>query len=170
MALTDESPLELVTIRLIGVPLDIQVRSSEHQDGLRREFRMLVEEGRADSSSVPGRLVALAAELDRRFQAFGAAGRAEMEAATARGDASVDLTLEVPRAVGPAARDFGRMLEEADEYCSAGEHLLTLCTPPDVRVYLNWAIDELVNQADGALPIPWPSYKAAAGEGEQQAY
>jgi hypothetical protein len=168
MALTDESPPELVTIRLIGVPLDIQVRSSEHQDGLRREFRMLVEEGRADSSSVPGRLVALAAELDRRFQAFGAAGRAEMEAAIARGDASVDLTLEVPRAVGPAARDFGRMLEEADEYCSAGEHLLTLCTPPDIVVYRNWAIDELVHQAEGALPIPWPAYRAAAGEGEQQ--
>lgn len=166
--MTDESPPELVTIRLIGIPLDIQARSSEHQDGLRREFRMLVEEGRADSTSVPGRLVALAAELDRRFLAFGAAGRAEMESAIARGDASVDLILEVPPAVGPAAREFGKMLEEADEYCSAGEHLLTLCRPPDVRVYLNWAIDELVHQAEGALPIPWPSYKAAAGKVEQQ--
>jgi hypothetical protein len=166
---TDESPSDLVTIRLIGVPLDLQVRSSEHQDGLRREFRMLVEEGRADSASVPGRLVALAAELDRRFQAFSAAGRAEMEAAIARGEDSVDLTLEAPRAVGPAARDFGRMLKEADEYCSAGEHLLTLCTPPEVVVYRNWAIDELVHQAEGASPTPWPEYRAAAGEGQQQA-
>ena len=167
--MTDESPPDLVTISLIGVPLDLQVRSSEHQDGLRREFRMLVEEGRADSASVPARLVALAADLNRRFQAFGAAGRAEMEAAIARGESSVDLTLQVPRAIGPAARDFGRMLDEADEYCSAGEHLLTLCTPPDVRTFLNWVLDELVHQADGALPIPWQAYRAAACEGQKQA-
>lgn len=165
--MTDESPPELVTISLIGVPLDLQVRSSEHQDGLRREFRMLVEEGRADSGSVPGRLVALAAELDRRFQAFAAAGRAEIEAAIARGDDSIDLALEVPPAIGPAAREFGRMLDEADEYCSAGEHLLTLCTPPDVVVFRNWALDELIHQAEGALPIPWHAYQAAAGAGEQ---
>lgn len=167
--MTDESQPELVTISLIGLPLDIQLRASEHQDGLRREFRMLVEEGRAEQGSVPARLVALAAELDRRFQAFSAAGRAEMEAAIARGDASIDLKLDVPPAIGPAAREFGRMLEEADEYCSAGEHLLTLCTPPDLVVFRRWALDELIHQAEGALPIPWPAYKAAAGEREQQA-
>lgn len=165
--MTDESPLELVRITLIGLPLDLQVKSSEHQDGLRREFRMLVEEGHADPGSVPGRLVALAADLDRRFQSFGAAGRAEMDAAIARGDTSIDLTFEVPSAIGPAARDFGRMMEEADDYCSAGEHLLTLCTPPDVVVFRNWALDELVHQAEGALPVPWPAYKAAAGSAEK---
>lgn len=159
--MTEGNPADLVTIRLIGVPLDIQVRSSEHQDGLRREFRMLVEEGRADSASVPGRLIALAAEFDRRFQAFAAAGLAEMEAAIARGDSTVDLILEVPRAVGPAAREFGRLFEEADEYCSAGEHLLTLRAPKDVVAYRNWAIDELVRQSEGAPPIPWPAYHAA---------
>lgn len=167
--MTDESPPELVTINLIGVPLDIQARSSEHQDGLRREFRMLVEEGRADQGSVPARLVALATELDLRFQSFSAAGRAEVEAAGVRGDASVDLTLEVSPAIGPAAREFGKMLEEADEYCSAGEHLLTLRTPPDIVMFRNWALDELIHQADGALPIPWPAYKSAAGDRKQQA-
>lgn len=160
--MTDEISSELVTVKLIGIPLDIQSAASEHQDGLRREFRMLVEEGHADSASVPGRLVALAADLDRRFQSFAAAGRAELEAAAARGETSMDLALEVPTAIAPAARDFGDLLEEADAYCSAGEHLLTLRTPPEVVAYRNWALGELVRQAKGSEPIPWPEFRAGA--------
>jgi hypothetical protein len=159
--LTDVSPDELVEVELIGVPLDRQLASSEHQDGLRREFRMLVEQGQADpSNSVPGRLIALAANLDRRFQSFGAAGREAIDAAVARGETSIDLKFEVPAAIGPAAEEFGAMLEEADEYCSAGEHLLTLRTPPEVVDYRNWALQELINQPKGAKPMPWPEYLA----------
>lgn len=165
--MTDESPLELIEVSLLGLPLDIQVKASEHQDGLRREFRMLVEEGQADAGSVPGRLISLAADLDRRFQAFGAAGRAEIEAAIARGDATVDLEFAVPREIGPAARQFATLLEEADEYCSAGEHLLTLCTPSDVVSYRTWVLDELVRQAEGEAATPWPEYKALDEEREQ---
>lgn len=165
----EDAPAELVTVRLIGMPLAIQARSAEHQDGLRREFRMLVEQGQADRASVPGRLIALAAELDRRFQSFGAAGRAEIEAAAGRGDASIDLTLEAPRAIGAAARDFGRMLEEADEYCRAGEHLLTLASPADVVDFRNWVLAELEHQAEGGRPVPWPEYKAGVGTGETHA-
>lgn len=160
--MTDESSSELFTIKLIGVPLDIQSAASEHQDGLRREFRMLVEEGHVDSASVPGRLVTLAEDLDRRFQSFGAAGRAEIEAAIARGDNSVDLVLDVPGAIAPAARTFGALLEEADEYCSAGEHLLTLRSPAEVVAYRNWALSEFVRQAEGKEPISWSEYRAAS--------
>ena len=165
--MTDESPLELIEVSLLGLPLDIQVKASEHQDGLRREFRMLVEEGQADAGSVPGRLISLAADLDRRFQAFGAAGRAEIEAAIARGDATVDLRFAVPREIGSAARQFARLLEEADEYCSAGEHLLTLCTPSDVVSYRTWVLGELVRQAQDEAATPWPEYKALAEERDQ---
>lgn len=153
---------------LIGVPLKLQMASSEHQDGLRREFRMLVEQGQADpSNSVPGRLIALAANLDRRFQAFAAAGREAMDAAVARGESSIDLKFEVPAAIGPAAEEFGSMLEEADEYCSAGEHLLTLCTPPEIVEYRHWALQELINQPKGAKPVPWPDF--LAGVRQEQA-
>ena len=159
--MADVSPDELVEVELIGVPLKLQMASSEHQDGLRREFRMLVDQGRADpSNSVPGRLIALAANLDRRFQAFGAAGREAIDAAVARGETSIDLKFEVPAAIGPAAKEFGAMLEEADEYCSAGEHLLTLCTPLEIVEYRHWAIQELINQPKGARPVPWPDYLA----------
>jgi hypothetical protein len=163
--LTDASPDELVEVELIGVPLDLQMASSEHQDGLRREFRMMVDQGKADpSSSVPGRLIALAANLDRRFQAFGAAGREAIDAAVARGESSIDLKFKVPVAIGPAAKEFGAMLEEVDEYCSAGEHLLTLRTPSEIVVYRKWALQELINQPKGAKPVPWPEYLARAGK------
>jgi hypothetical protein len=159
--LTDVSPDELVEVELIGIPLDLQLASSEHQDGLRREFRMLVEHGQADASnSVPGRLIALAANLDRRFQSFGAAGREAIDAAAARGETSIDLKFSVPAAISPAAEEFGAMLEEADEYCSKGEHLLTLCTPPEVVDYRNWVLQELINQPKGAKPTPWQEYLA----------
>jgi hypothetical protein len=162
--LTEDDPGPLVRVHLIGVPLDLQVATSEHQDGLRREFRMLVEEGRADNSSVPARLITLAANLDRRFQAFGAAGRQAMEAAIARGESTIDLIFEVPAAIGPAAEEFGSMLKEADEYCSAGEHLLTLCAPPEIVVYRNWVLHELINQPKGEPPVTWTGYLARANE------
>lgn len=163
----EDAPAELVTVRLIGMRLDMQARSAEHQEGLRREFRMLVEQGQADRESVPGRLVALAAELDRRFQSFGAAGQAEIEAAAGRGEATIDLSLAAPRTIGAAAREFGRMLEEADEYCRAGEHLLTLAAPADVVEFRKWVLAELERQAEGGRPISWSEYRSGgvrAGE------
>jgi hypothetical protein len=35
----------------------------------------------------------------------------------------------LPAGVGPAAQQLGDMLDEADEYCRRGDHLLTLAAP-----------------------------------------
>ena len=53
------------------------------------------------------------------------------------------------------------MLDEADEYCRRGDHLLTLATPPEELRFRRWFISEFVDQVNGAPPTPWPD---VAGE------
>lgn len=158
-----EPEADVVEVKLLGLPVILQLRASEHNDGLRREFQMLVEQGHVEPSSVPARLTALAADLDRRFLAFTAASRAELEEAAKRGVSSIDLVLSLPREVGPAARDFKRLAEEADDYCRSGEHLLTLAPAREVVAFRTWALEELIGQAEGREPISWPDYAAKAG-------
>lgn len=156
---------ELVEVRLLGLPLGLQERASEYIDGLRREFQLLVEQGQAEPASVPARLVDLAAELDRRFQAFTAATRIELEEARRRGAEDVDLIMRVPPELGPAVVKFARLMSEADAYCAAGEYLLTLSTPPDVRAFTQWALHEMAGQVEGRPPISWPEYVTQTGFG-----
>lgn len=154
---------ELVEIRLIGIPLDLQRAASEHHEGLRREFQMLLVQGEADSTSVPARLVRLAGDLSERFSAFTAAGKLEMEQAMARGDEAVDIDITVPTEIAGAVRDFMHLLEEADEYCRAGKHLLALATPPEPARYRNWLLGEFIRQARGEPPLPWGEVAGQSG-------
>ncbi|MDP8936487.1 MAG: hypothetical protein M3O23_01920, partial [Actinomycetota bacterium] len=48
----------------------------------------------------------------------------------------------MPAEVGPAAAEFNRLLDEADEFCRAGD-LLTLATPPDTAAFRRWFLDHL---------------------------
>ena len=149
---------ELVEVRLLGLPLDVYRRSAEHHDELQREFALITEGRREDvggDDAVPARLLALIADLVVRFSGFTAGTTTELRAAAARGDASIDLTYLLPAEVGPAAREFDHMLDEADEFCRAGD-LLTLASPPDVLAFRRWFLGEFVAQLAGAKPTPWP--------------
>jgi hypothetical protein len=53
------------------------------------------------------------------------------------------------------------MLDEADEFCRQGKHLLTLATPPDLRRYRQWFLGEFVAQIGGRPPTPWPLFAAS---------
>ncbi|HEX2054238.1 MAG TPA: hypothetical protein VHJ78_11015 [Actinomycetota bacterium] len=155
-------PERLVSIQLLGVPLGLQQRAAEHNDGLRREFQLLVEHGEAARESVPDRLVKVAAELDRRFLAFTQTTRTELERAASRGVDQIDVTLQLPAAAGPAAAEFGELLHEADEYCAAGRHLLTLAAPPDVVAFRKWVLGELVRQIHGEAPVSWRQFSESS--------
>lgn len=162
-ALTEEdSPPQLIEVRLLGIPLALQQRAAEHNDGLRRECQLLVEQGHVDPSSIPARLVALAADLDRRFESFTASSRSELEKAVERGEVAADLSIRVPSAVKPAAAQFKELLAEADAYCETGEHLLTLAPTADIVAFRNWVLDEFIQQADGRDPIPWAEVGGAS--------
>lgn len=148
---------ELVEVKLIGIPLDLQRIASEHQDGLKREFAFLAEQQAPDA--VPSRLLSLTQELNVRFQSFSAGPTAELEAAMATDQTAFDLTFLIPPAAGPACAQFANLLDEADAYCLAGKDLLTLVAPDEVIDYRNWFLYEFVRQISGEPALPWPTYR-----------
>ena len=144
-----------VEVRLLRLPLDVWQRTQEHVDGLLREFTLMSQDAEARAAT-PGRLLNLVRELTAGYGGFSAEQRKAMEAALDRGESEIDLTYHLPAAAGAAAQQLGDMLDEADEYCRRGDHLLTLATPPAELRFRRWFISEFVAQIQGAPPTPWP--------------
>ena len=142
---------DLVRVSILGMPLAVMQRSSEHSDELLREFALIREEG---SDHVPARLLALVEELRARFGSFSEGALQAMQDAVERGDETIVLHYEVPPAVGDAARQLGDLLDEADEFCRAGD-LLTLATQPEGVAFRRWYLGEFQRQIDGQPPRPW---------------
>jgi len=69
----------------------------------------------------------------------------------------------VPASAGAAAAALRDLMDEADEYCQQGEHLLTLTSPEDVTAFRRWFLDEFERQCGGADPVPWPEYLGSNG-------
>lgn len=151
----------LVTVEILGVPLRLQRLASEHSDGLFREFA-LIDRSEADEHGVPHRLLRLIDELHKGFGSFTARPSAAMAEALARGDERVDLVYEVPAQVKEAAISLLRLLDEADAFCLAGRHLLTLATPPEALAYRRWFLGEFVAQTDGSPPRSWDDFVAGS--------
>lgn len=149
---------ELREVRLIGFPLRLHQRATEHHAELLREFQLLALDAAA-ARDVPGRLVDLMAELTETYAAGNAAPDAVRDAALARGDDSVDLTYRVPPSAAEACVRLERMLEEADEFCRA-DRLLTLATPEDAAAFRRWYLGEFAAQLAGAPPTPWDAVSA----------
>jgi hypothetical protein len=154
-------PSSLVEVRLIAFPMRAFQEAREHNEGLTREFK-LISLGDPHRSDVPHRLVQLAEDLDRRFGSFGAGAESELALAEAEGLEQLDLAFHVPAEVAEASAEFNALLDEADRYCSAGQHLLTLVSPPEALAFRRWFLDEFVRQIGGQAPIPWPEYRSAA--------
>ena len=150
-----QDPDGLVEVRLLRLPLPVWQRTQEHVDGLLREFALIAQDDEARAST-PGRLLDLVQRVTAGYGGFSAAQRAAMEEALQRGEEEIDLTYRIPPAAAGAAQQLGDMLDEADEYCRRGDHLLTLATPPEELRFRRWFISEFVDQLAGAAPTPWP--------------
>ena len=151
----------LVRVSILGMPLEVMQRSSEHSDELLREFALIRG---VHTDQVPARLLAVIEELRGRFGAFSEGPRQAMQDALERGDATIDLHYEVPPAVGAAARQVGDLLNEADEFCRSGD-LLTLATQPEGLAFRHWYLDEFQRQIEGLPPRPWSTVMKSAGPG-----
>lgn len=147
----DEGP-PLSPVHIVGLPLDVYQRASEHSDELLREFALIRED---NSEHVPARLLGLIDELNARFGAFTEGPSAALQAALARGEERIDLHYEVPREAADAAIRLGALLDEADDFCRSGD-LLTLATVPEGLRFRRWFLAEFVSQLDGHPPRPWP--------------
>jgi len=144
---------ELIAVDLLGLPVQVHQRATEHQLALQREFDIL--RAGEDLSTVPNRLAALIEELIADYGGLDQQPAAEIDAAAARGDEVVDLRYIVPYEAAEASQRLGEILDEADEFCRSGDELLTLATPPVFVEYRRWFLDQFIAQADGADAMPW---------------
>jgi hypothetical protein len=148
---------QLVDVELRRVPVELQARAAEHAEELQREF-VLISEGLQhtdDAPALPRRLLDLVETLRREFGGFTTEQEDAFDEAVRTGVPTIDLRFRVPPAAAQAAVALGRMLDEADEYCREGRHLLTLATPPDLVAYRRWYLQQFVDQTGGRPPTPW---------------
>ncbi len=158
---------DLLTVRVLRMPLAVSARSTQHFEELMREFALITLDTERDREStdstrpVPERLLDVVAELTHEFAAFTTAVTAQREEAAARGDSEVDLTYHMPPSTSDAVRQLETLLEEVDEFCRSGQHLITLATPPESLAFRQWYLNEFIAQIErDEAPVPWPDYVA----------
>jgi anti-sigma regulatory factor (Ser/Thr protein kinase) len=150
------SAQELVPFAVLGLPLVVLSRTSEHYDGLFREFRLIADrEKERATSSVPVRLIQLIDDLGSRFSGFTGTQEEQLRQATAEGRETVDLEYRLPADAVPELSRLDGLLDEADAYCAAGRDLLTLSPTGEAVAFRKWMLDEFVRQGSGAAPIAW---------------
>lgn len=153
----------MLRVRLVDVPVQIWQRANTHQETIQREFDIM----RADlaEDAVPNRLHQLVRGFDARFGQTSEPTMAQLYAAAERGDATVDLEFLIPPEASGASRQLVAMLDEVDDFCRAGDQLLTLATPPDLVLFRRWFLGEFMRQIDEGLePLPWPQYAGTLAE------
>ena len=153
------SPDAFVPVHLLRLPVPIASEAREHFEGLTREFALIsASSGDTDEAhQVPARLLQLVDALTAQFAGVSSEADQRLEAAIAAGAQEIeDHVLLLPPEAAGASQALGDMIDEADEYCRQGSHLLTLATPPTCLAYRQWYLGEVIGQLGGAAPVPWP--------------
>jgi anti-sigma regulatory factor (Ser/Thr protein kinase) len=155
---------ELIEVRLIGLSLPLREQFVRHNEGLLRELALIhIGEQQDQAGSLPRRLLRIAAELGGTYAPFQAPPEAAMDAAAAAGLVFCDVTYALPVAAVPVVTHIRDVLEEADEYCRAQRHLLTLPASQEVVAYRHWFFAELLRQLAGEPPRPWHEVDTRSG-------
>jgi hypothetical protein len=153
---------DLFEARMLQLPVKVWARSQEQHDALMREFALMSVPTDEDDRQrhVPTRLAQLIDTLTADFEGVATAQEQALFDASNEGVEVIDeLVYNMPRAVVPASKALGDMLDEADEYCRQGKHLLTLAADEELVRFRWWFLDQFIDQADGKPPVPWPDYK-----------
>ncbi len=138
-------------------PLRLWTEQNEYLESLLRELHLLLLSSRHDElqRGAAGRLVELAQVLQDRFggllQTVNDDRQAALDQGRDRMDSVLPLSDELPRVLDQVRQ----VLAETDEFCRHGD-LLSLPRTPMLIAFATWAGTELIAQADGAEPTPWP--------------
>lgn len=153
----------MVEVHLLGVPVDTWKRASAHQEGLQREFEILVS--REPDNQIPRALIDLIDDLRARFHQQRNQSLGPLLAAAEKGEPLVDVTIELPREAIASLRELDGMLDAADEFCREGGRLLTQVTPADLLTFRRWFLGEILRQLEaGEEPRPWQGTHSSADE------
>jgi hypothetical protein len=149
----DAAPTVPITLRRL--PLRLLLASQEHHDGLLRELRLLaLAEQDPDGAAADPRLRELVDALGRHYAPARARRDDEVDAAVARGEATIDQVFSVPVTAAGAMQAVAALLADADRFCEANL-LMTPARPALLRRFAEWYTGEVVAQTAGAEPRPW---------------
>jgi hypothetical protein len=157
---------ELHRIELLGLPVALHARTQEHNAELMREMYLIShqvsepDDAAVDHQELPARLLAVVAELGQRFAGFTTAQDLRLIEAANEGLAELDLVYGLPTQAASAAQHLSDVFDEADEFCLAGQHLLTLATPADLVLYRHWFLSQLIEQLRGIPATSWHDWVA----------
>lgn len=150
----------LVEVHLLRLPVALAAKARQHFEGLMREFALIA--GGESHHEVPARLTQLVETLTSQFAGVSTDADERLEDAIDAGVEEIeDHVLALPVEAGPASEALGAMIDEADDYCRRGDHLLTLSSPPECIAYREWYLGQVVDQLAGGRPIAWPDSDAA---------
>jgi hypothetical protein len=148
-------------VRLLKLPVAVHALAQEHGAELMREMYLLAQQVKeTGAQQLPTRLIALVDALGNQFGGLTTSQDLQLEAAIEAETAEIDVIYELPLAAGPAAQALGAMLDEADEFCLQGRHLLTLATPAESRRYRRWYLEQFTEQLSGEPATSWPDFLA----------
>jgi hypothetical protein len=155
--MTNSAP-DLRQVRLLNLPVRLWVAAKQHNDELLREFTLIATATQSSTAGheVPERLIAVITALRQQYGTGSNERDEKIFAADDAGIEHLDMDVELPATAAPALRGVAELLDEADEFCRSGQHLLTLATPPHLLEYRRWYLGELAAQLEGAPPKPWP--------------
>jgi anti-sigma regulatory factor (Ser/Thr protein kinase) len=152
----DGAPSPNVTVRLLGIPVDLLQKSSEEYEALFRELRLMKERPEEDGTpALPDRLSVLVSEIGTRFNRLGPGMDEVWQDAVDHDVSSFDWELELPQSAVVACEFYNAMLDEADEF-GLSDHLLTMPASPTSVAVRRWFLSELIGQLHGKAPVSWP--------------
>jgi hypothetical protein len=164
--MTAEPPVEpgvdLHEVQLLRVPIPLHALAQEHNAELMREMYLLAQQVKdSGTEHLPTRLVALVDALGNQFAGLTTAQEQQLDEAVAAEIEELDVVYRIPFEAAEASRVFDAMLDEADEFCRQGQHLLTLAASEELLQYRRWYLGEFINQLAGRPPTAWPEYRGA---------
>ncbi len=153
----------LLTVHVLALPVGLQRRAQQQNEGLTRELVLIAERMRQQGheGTLPVRLAALVEQLGHQYGGLTDEQEQQIEVAYESGAQTVDLTYRVPASAAAAAGALGQILDEADDFCREGRHLLTMATPPELVTYRRWFLSQFVDQAAGRPPVSWAEWPPA---------
>ena len=142
-------------LELLNFPVDRFQRALQHAAAVQRELDVLRGEDRA--GRLPRRSDDIIGDLDTRFTGYRAT-MDTLDGLVAQGTDHADVLIPVlgePEERATAIQALADLLDEVDAYCEAGDQLLTVVTPPDLRAFRTWLFAQVIGQLRGAAPAPW---------------
>jgi anti-sigma regulatory factor (Ser/Thr protein kinase) len=148
---TAGEPADRITVRLLGMPVQVFGYYRIWYEQLRRELRLLALTHGSDYPLAQELSeITLQVEQERRQ----ARGVDRLDAAIAAGQDRADLEYHVPVSAGATMGRLLALLEDVDVFCR-DQRLLTLAPDAQQIALRSWYLGEFTRQAAGEAPTPW---------------